>query len=157
MDIGFIDRLDTLKHDLFDVYHPLLPNLCSNYVENYYDGTIYAYKGKNVRFEDLMQYFLKAKFYFTTQSDKELNCCVCLLVNPYFNEFCNHIKSNIQNLDKRKIVFLKKQVFEKLSNETYRVIMCYDDVLGSEFFKEHNCYEESKEMLKIINLFLASS
>ena len=83
--------------------------------------------------------------------NKKFDSCICLLINPYFDEFCYYIEKNIYSIDKKRIAFLKKQVFEKLTDETYKIMMNRYDLQSSQFYKKHNCYEKSKKILELFN------
>ena len=118
MNIGFIESFDfniSKSNNNLEVYPPLLPKLCVSYVKDYFNGFLYAYKEKTVGFDDLLQYFLKANVSLLNignfRFNKKFDSCVCLLINPYFDEFFDYVEKNIYKIDKKKISFLKKQVF----------------------------------------------
>jgi hypothetical protein len=159
MNIGFIETYDieSPEYDQIDLYNPLLPKLCFCYVKNYFDGFLYAYKDRNIGFDDLLQFFIKAKSlalklnFGQIRLNKKMDSCVCLLVNPYFDEFCRYIESNIHTINKSKLTFLKKHVFKVLADDTNnRQINDYDFGI-KQFYQEHNCYERSKKMLELFH------
>ena len=158
MNIGFIESFDpnfSEKYNELDLYCPLLPNLCVSYVKDYFNGFLYAYKEKTIDFNELLQYFLKTKHPLLNigkiRFNKKFDSCVCLLITPFFDEFCYYIEENIHNINKKKITFLKKHVFKQLADEAYKTMMTHYDMRGSQFYKKHSCYEKSKQILKLLN------
>ena len=158
MNIGFIESLDfniSETNSNLEVYTPLLPKLCVRYVKDYFNGCLYAYKEKTVGFDDLLQYFLKANLSLLNignfRFNKKFDSCVCLLINPYFDEFSYYVEKNIYKIDKKKISFLKKQVFEQLADDTFNIMMNRYNLTGSEFYKKHMCFEQSKKILELFD------
>lgn len=159
MNIGFLESLDfniSEKNNNLEVYTLLLPKLCGNYVKDYFNGCLYAYKEKTVGFDDLLQYFLKANLFLLNignfRFNKKFDSCICLLINPYFDEFCYYIEKNIYKIDKKRIAFLKKQVFEQLADDTFNIMMNRYNLISSEFYKKHKCFERSKKILELFDL-----
>jgi len=159
MNIGFIESLDfniSEKNKNLEVYTPLLPKLCGSYVKDYFNGFLYAYKEKTVVFDDLLQYFLKANLSLLNignfRFNKKFDSCVCLLINPFFDEFSYYVEKNIYKIGKKKIAFLKKQVFGQLADDTFNTIMNHYPFKGSNFYKDHDCFEQSKKILELFDL-----
>ena len=123
MNIGFInDRNQLLVNDgQLDIYTPLL-RIGYFYVKDIFDGFLLVYKEKNVSFEDLLRYFLKTNPLITNIGEirfhKAFDSCICLLVTPFFDELCCYLEKNIHSIPKRKLTFLKKNVFQILASDT---------------------------------------
>ena len=112
MNIGFIEYENfdiSEKNNNLEVYTPLLPKLCESYVKDYFNGFIYAYKEITIGFDDLLQYFLKINLSLLNigkiRFNKKFDSCVCLLINPYFDEFSYYVEKNIYKIDKKKLPF----------------------------------------------------
>ena len=158
MNIGFIESFDfniSKSNNNLEVYTPLLPKLCVSYVKDYFNGCLYAYKEKTVGFDDLLQYFLKANLSLLNignfRFNKKFDSCVCLLINPYFDEFSYYVEKNIYKIDKKKISFLRKQVFEQLADDTFNIMINRYNLTSSEFYKKHMCFEQSKKILELFD------
>lgn len=158
MNIGFIESLDfniSETNNNLEVYAPLLPKICGSYGKDYFNGFLYVYKEETVDFDDLLQYFLKAKLSLLNigsfRFNKKFDSCISLLINPYFDEFCDYIEKNIHEIGKKRIAFLKKQVFEQLADETFKIMMNDYNLTGSEFYKQHKCFEQSKKILELFD------
>ena len=54
------------------------------------------------------------------------------------------------DLEKKKLDYLKTNVFEKLANPTFRLMMNDSAIQGSNFYIEHSCYEKSKNIIELI-------
>lgn len=144
MNIGFVNEK---KQNCFEVF---LQGRTAKYVNDYFDGKLYVFKDDSVGFAELIKYFTNYRFSLFTRT-KIIDACICLLVNPYFDELCNYIKSNFLHMKKKNLSVLEKEVFEKLSNETFKLMMCNYEIEGSRFYIEHNCYEESKKLLLLLH------
>ena len=123
---------------------------------NNYDGRIYVHKDPEIAFETVINYLCSKKWKILNigwiRFHKKIDAALCLLVNPYFDQTIEYIKSYHDELPVYFLKRLKKQVFLSLANEakvnTYEEIPYIE---GAQFYMQHNCFKVSKEMIEIID------
>lgn len=157
MDIGFYNNSDKRVYKFidekgFEYYAPITCNkrLFHLYVEDIFNGGLYAYKHSSVTFDELIEYFVNYPFFFFNRT-KKFDACLCLLASPYFDQLCEYVELNHYKINKKILRILKKEVFEKLGDDlTKQMISAVPMLQTANFYFEHNCYEKSKKILSLL-------
>ena len=88
------------------------------------------------------------------RSNKNLDICLSLFYDPYFNEFYNKIKQCYFQIGTRKKKYLIKNMLKYLADDIYYKIIvvmnAYGDRLSNYYIKK-GIYAKSKELLRLID------
>lgn len=82
---------------------------------------------------------------------KKVAVILNLLVNPYFDETCEYVKTHYSELPKNVKRFLRKNIYSFLTDEFRRKIWSMGLSVGSVIYHDKCMYEKSKEMLKLLS------
>jgi len=74
-----------------------------------------------------------------------------LLVNPYFDETCEYVKTHYGELPKNVKRFLRKYIYSFLADDFQRKLWSMGPTVGSVIYHRKCMYEKSKEMLKLLS------
>lgn len=139
MKFEFVDY----KTDLS--YETLLAKITYRYCNNS-DGRIYTtYKSSNANGKDIVEQLVSqlTPFFMNKKNAIILN----LLVNPFFEELCNYMFTNLNiNCGRKKL--LKRYVFSYLCNDNTKKIYADIEVEGALIYIGKNMYEKSKVILE---------
>lgn len=150
LQVEFTDK--RIDDNCFDI---LLTKIAFSRCNNIFDGEIYVHKDVKIDFDAVIGYLqLKSRKLINIGNirfNKKIDACLCLLVNPYFDKTVEYIKIKSNELSVCFLKMLKKQIFSYLVDELTVQIFSYPDVEGADFYKNHNCFNVSNEVLEIIN------
>ena len=158
MDIGFVNLSDKrvasfIDDKGFEYYTTITSSnrTFHRYVKDIFNGDLYVYKHSSVTFDELIEYFVNYRLFLFNRS-KTFDACLCLLAFPYFDELCDYIKLNHHKINKKNLKVLKKEIFGELGDDIRQknVSIC-PELICASFYVEHNCYEKSKEILKLLS------
>lgn len=104
-------------------------------------------------FEEVLSTFMNESVKIF-RSNKNLDICLSLFYNPYFNEFYNKIKQCYFQIGARKKKYLIKNMLKYLADDIYYKIIvvmnAYGDKLSNYYIKK-DIYAKSKELLRLID------
>ena len=116
------------------------------------DKDMYLFLKKLPSFEEVFNIFMNESVKIF-RSNKNLDICLSLFYNPYFNEFYNKIKQCYFQIGARKKKYLIKNMLKYLADDIYYKIIvvmnAYGDRLSNYYIKK-DIYAKSKELLSLI-------
>lgn len=117
------------------------------------DKDMYLFLKKLPSFEEVFNIFMNESVKIF-RSNKNLDICLSLFYNPYFNEFYNKIKQCYFQIGARKKKYLIKNMLKYLADDIYYKIIvvmnAYGDRLSNYYIKK-DIYAKSKELLRLID------
>lgn len=154
MKIEGIFSSDTLNEYpiCLDTYGYLGLKYTKNLIEDD-DKDMYLFLKKLPSFEEVFNIFMNESVKIF-RSNKNLDICLSLFYNPYFNEFYNKIKQCYFQIGARKKKYLIKNMLKYLADDIYYKIIvvmnAYGDRLSNYYIKK-DIYAKSKELLRLID------
>lgn len=154
MKIEGIFSSDTLNEYpiCLDTYGYLGVKYTKNLMEDD-DKDMYLFLKKLPSFEEVFNIFMNESVKIF-RSNKNLDICLSLFYNPYFNEFYNKIKQCYFQIGARKKKYLIKNMLKYLADDIYYKIIvvmnAYGDRLSNYYIKK-DIYAKSKELLRLID------
>ncbi len=148
-NVGFSNN--KINENYFDI---LLP-IGAYYCKDYFNGRIYVFKKENISFEEIINYLLLNSNLFINignlRTNKEIDALLCLLVNPFFDNFVEYLKSNRLHCPNRLMLIFKNQILNYLASDLTYKIYQNEYMEGAKFYNEHLCYQKSNEILSLLN------
>ena len=106
------------------------------------------------KFDDVYELFITTKCPIFREND-QLNICLSLFYNPYFDEFYKKVKNEIMNIPKKQLKYLKNNFLDILAGKIYYNIVFKNDILKSDpirdYFIEKDIFNKSRELLVLID------
>ena len=87
---------------------------------------------------------------FLLKMNERQDICLSLFYNPYFEEFYNRFKNDVQNIPNNRLRFLKRYLLLELSDDNKYGGVIEKDMRDRDYFIEHDIYNKCKEMLSLI-------
>lgn len=154
MKIEGIFSCDTLSEYpiCLDTYGYLGLKYTKNLIEDD-DKDMYLFLKKLPSFEEVFNIFMNESVKIF-RNNKNLDICLSLFYDPYFDEFYNKIKQCYFQIGARKKKYLVKNMLKYLAdNIHYKGIvvmnMCGDRL--SNYYIKKDIYAKSKELLRLID------
>ena len=131
------------------------PRIRSIY-EKYDSEELYVILDEEISFEELIEYLSKnyRNRFLKFKINQTIDGAISLLVNPYFEQLCDYIKENIENMKRRFLKFIMKEVFDYFVTDKYKIFAKW---IGDSGFKsdlthigDGRLVEKSAEMVSII-------
>ena len=117
------------------------------------DKDMYLFLKKLPNFEEVFSTFMNESVKIF-RSNKNLDICLSLFYDPYFDEFYNKIKQCYFQIGARKKKYLIKNMLKYLADDIYYKIIvvmnAYGDMLSNYYIKK-DIYAKSKELLRLID------
>lgn len=117
------------------------------------DKDMYLFLKKLPSFEEVFSTFMNESVKIF-RSNKNLDICLSLFYNPYFNEFYNKIKQCYFQMGARKKRYLINNMLKYLAgdihyNDIVVMNLCGDRL--SNYYIKKDIYAKSKELLRLID------
>lgn len=131
------------------------PRIQSIY-ETYDSEELYVVLKEKISFSELIEYLSKnfRNRFLRFKINQKIDGAISLLVNPYFEQLCDYIKENVENMKRKFLKFIKKEVFDYFVTDKYKIFIKWigDNGLKSELnhIGEERLIEKSTEMISII-------
>lgn len=154
MKIEGIFSSDTLNEYpiCLDTYGYLGVKYTKNLMEDD-DKDMYLFLKKLPSFEEVFNIFMNESVKIF-RSNKNLDICLSLFYDPYFDKFYNKIKQCYFQIGARKKKYLIKNMLKYLADDIYYKIIvvmnAYGDKLSNYYIKK-DIYAKSKELLRLID------
>lgn len=117
------------------------------------DKDMYLFLKKLPGFEEVFSTFMNESVKIF-RSNKNLDICLSLFYDPYFDKFYNKIKQCYFQIGARKKKYLIKNMLKYLADDIYYKIIvvmnAYGDKLSNYYIKK-DIYAKSKELLRLID------
>lgn len=154
MKIEGIFSCDTLNEYpiCLDTYGYLGLKYTKNLMEDD-DKDMYLFLKKLPSFEEVFNIFMNESVKIF-RSNKNLDICLSLFYNPYFNEFYNKIKQCYFQKGARKKKYLIKNMLKYLADDIHYndiVVMNWCGDRLSNYYIKKDIYAKSKELLRLID------
>lgn len=117
------------------------------------DKDMYLFLKKLPSFEEVFSTFMNESVKIF-RNNKNLDICLSLFYDPYFDDFYNKIKQCYFQIGARKKKYLIKNMLKYLADDIYYKIIvvmnAYGDMLSNYYIKK-DIYAKSKELLRLID------
>ena len=84
------------------------------------DSDVRLYAAKGISFHDVLSCFLDARILMLNSGavrlNKKIDCCISLFFYPYFPEFYDTIKREIEIIPRRKLKYLRRKLLAYLAD-----------------------------------------
>lgn len=117
------------------------------------DKDMYLFLKKLPSFEEVFSTFMNESVKIF-RNNKNLDICLSLFYDPYFDEFYNKIKQCYFQIGARKKKYLIKNMLKYLADDIYYKIIVVMNAYGnmlSNYYIKKDIYAKSKELLRLID------
>ena len=133
-----------------------LASLYSVYDAKGGDITAKLYLRAMPSFDDVYNCFMSCSAWFL-KMNKTQDICLSLFYNPFFTEFYERIKTDVNGIPKSRLNFLKNNMLNYLADEMqYKIIVeemksLYPSPWFRNYYIEKDIYNKSKELLELLS------
>lgn len=118
-----------IKYDYIVYYTP--SPISFNYSSDIRSGTdVKTCIKELLSFDDVYKYFMSCKDWHFKR-DKNQDICLSLFYCPYFTEFCERLKNEINSISHSRLKFIRKHLLNYLADPIYYKGIVEKDVGGN--------------------------